>query len=355
LSTAATGLLPEEMVTRYLALPPIDSRVHNEALRITNAAPTPYAKAKALQDYFHRGFRYDLNAKPGHDSNALQAFLFRTKTGYCEQFAGAYAVLARLAGLPTRVAVGFTPGELQADGIYHVRDEHAHAWPEVYLQGFGWVAFEPTPGRGAPNNSSYTGLPEAQDERGNAAAQATTTTAAPAAANPETTTTIFDPNANAGAGSNTSKDKGLPAVVVGFLWLVGLAGLWCVAVPLAHVWRRRQRWQEGGGTPAAGVLAAWADVEETLDRAGVRRQPQETMLEYSRRAAPSAGLVAESRVALQTVAEGAAFAAYSEGGLVADDVTEAVAEARVVRTAVLDQLTWWNRTRWWIDPRALRR
>jgi transglutaminase-like putative cysteine protease len=355
LSTAGTGPVPEDIAARYLTLPTLDARVRNEALRITAAATTPYAKAKALQDYFHRGFRYDLNAKQGHDSRALENFLFRTKAGYCEQFAGSYAVLARLAGLPTRVTVGFTPGELQSDGLYHVRDEHAHAWPEVYLQGFGWVAFEPTPGRGAPNNTVYTGLPEAQDESGNQAALATTTTVAPVAGGDQTTTTLVEPNPNAGAGANKTADKGLPAVVVFFLWLLGLAAVWCVALPVAHVWRRRRRWLAGGGTPAAGVLAAWGDVEETLDRAGVRRRPQETMLEYSVRAAPSAGLIAETKVALQQVADGAAFAAYAEAGVDDTDVADAVHDAKVVRIAVLDQLTWWNRTRWWIDPRALRR
>ncbi|MEA3077079.1 MAG: hypothetical protein QOF60_1987 [Actinomycetota bacterium] len=355
LSTAGTGPVPEDLATRYLALPPLDNRVRNEALRITAPATTPYAKAIALQDYFHHGFRYDLNAKQGHDSRALENFLFRTKAGYCEQFAGSYAVLARLAGLPTRVTVGFTPGELQADGVYHVRDEHAHAWPEVYLQGFGWVAFEPTPGRGAPNNSNYTGLPEAQDESGNQAALAATTTIAPAPGSADTSTTLPDINGNAGAANGAGKDKHLPAVVVAFLWLLAAAGAWCVAVPLAHVWRRRRRWLAGGGTPAGGVLAAWGDVEETLDRAGVRRRPQETLREYTVRAAPSAGLIAETKVALQQVADGAAFAAYAESGVDAADVADAVQDARVVRTAVLDQLTWWNRTRWWIDPRALRR
>ena len=72
--------------------------------------------------------------------------------------------MARSLGLPARVAVGFTVGEADPDDpdLYVVRGRHAHAWPEVYLSGVGWVAFEPTPGRGAPGAQNYTGLAENQ-------------------------------------------------------------------------------------------------------------------------------------------------------------------------------------------------
>src|SRR5207247_4388853 len=123
------------------------SSVAGLANRVTASATTPYTKAKALQDYLRNNFRYDLNVPAGHGDDALQRFLFVTKRGYCEQFAGAYAAMARAVNLPSRVAVGFTTGDLTPDGSYSVRGYHGHAWPEVFLTGYGWVAFEPTPGR----------------------------------------------------------------------------------------------------------------------------------------------------------------------------------------------------------------
>jgi transglutaminase-like putative cysteine protease len=70
--------------------------------------------------------------------------------GYCEQFAAAFAVMARTLGIPSRVAVGFTPGGMQPNGWHLVAGVDSHAWPEIWFDGIGWIAFEPTPGRTPP-------------------------------------------------------------------------------------------------------------------------------------------------------------------------------------------------------------
>src|SRR5262249_51091395 len=137
------------------AAPPADLRVLAE--RITANAPTEYDSAIALQNWFRDNFTYDLNVQRGHGVGAIEAFLQQRK-GYCEQFAGTFAAFARVLGIPARVAVGFTPGKVMGDGLYHVQGKHAHAWPEVYFSGIGWVPFEPTPTRGAPGAEAYTGV-----------------------------------------------------------------------------------------------------------------------------------------------------------------------------------------------------
>src|SRR5439155_8920763 len=122
-------------------------------------------------DYFRKNFTYSLDVPQGQSSSAIDEFL-ESKSGYCEQFAGTFAAMARAVGLPARVAVGFTPGDADPDtpGLYHVRGEHAHAWPEVFIAGQGWVLFEPTPTRGAPNAEQYTGVPEQQSTGGGVSA-----------------------------------------------------------------------------------------------------------------------------------------------------------------------------------------
>jgi transglutaminase-like putative cysteine protease len=113
-------------------------------------------QARLLQEFFQAKFEYSTDTR-WTGANPLENFLFDDRIGYCEQFASAFAAMARAVGLPTRVAVGFTPGKSQADGSYLITGENAHTWPEVLIANAGWVAFEPTPGRGlSPAPSSST-------------------------------------------------------------------------------------------------------------------------------------------------------------------------------------------------------
>src|SRR3954469_25456629 len=100
---------------------------------------------RRVDDYLNSGrFRYTTDVKdPGPDP--LLEFLFETRAGYCQHFAGAAALLLRLAGIPTRVVTGFATGKRTGTDSYVVRDEDAHAWIEVYFPVFGWVPFNPTP------------------------------------------------------------------------------------------------------------------------------------------------------------------------------------------------------------------
>ena len=94
-------------------------------------------------------FRYTTNPPPA-DPYPLVDFLLRGQAGHCQQFAGAAALLLRLAGVPVRVVVRFATGGRQHDGRFQVRDVDAHAWIEVYFQDYGWVAFTPPPGPHSP-------------------------------------------------------------------------------------------------------------------------------------------------------------------------------------------------------------
>ncbi|MDQ3108024.1 MAG: DUF3488 and transglutaminase-like domain-containing protein [Actinomycetota bacterium] len=345
---------PQEIIDQYLDLPPISPRVRNEALRIVANAATPYQRALALQNHFKTRYRYDINAGAGHDERTLETFLFQSKSGYCEQFAGTYAVLARLIGLPARVAVGFTPGVFdEEEGVYRVSGGHGHAWAEVYLQGYGWVQFDPTPGRGDPQASAYTGLPAAQDDTigQTGTAEAPTTTAVPQ--DPEVTPTT-DPVFDAGdqALSTTDEERpGLPSIVRLLLAVLGAIALWAIVVPALHLRQRRQRRHRPG--TAAQVMADWSDTAEVLAAAGVTRRSSETMSEYAARAAASAGLQPDPSQALRRLAGDASTAAYGDGEVPDAVVARSAASAATVRTAVFDQVSFTDRMVWWLDPRPL--
>ena len=114
---------------------------------------SPTAIVAAAETYFRDGgFHYSLQPGALPAQNALDYFLFQSKTGFCEHFAAAFGTLMRIAKIPSRVVVGYQGGELnELDGFYKVRQSDAHAWCEVWLEGRGWVRVDPTsfvaPGR----------------------------------------------------------------------------------------------------------------------------------------------------------------------------------------------------------------
>lgn len=149
---------------RYLALPDgIDDSVADLATEQTRGLTTDFERALALEAFF-RGegnFRYSTDIDPGHRAEDLADWLLDPaspayRTGYCEQFSTSMAVMARALDIPSRVVLGFTPGQLLDDGRVVVRDRNAHAWVELWLPTQGWVRFDPTP-RGDGVNPSTTG------------------------------------------------------------------------------------------------------------------------------------------------------------------------------------------------------
>jgi transglutaminase-like putative cysteine protease len=146
-SDRATGLSPAQRAAA-VALPTLPPAIPSLAATITAGAGNPVTQAVLLENWFRSGaFHYSLSPTTLPTGTAgLVDFLTIGRTGTCEQFAGAFAVLARSLGLPTRVMVGFTTGRSSPTGTTTVRGSDAHAWPQVYLgAAAGWVSFEPTP------------------------------------------------------------------------------------------------------------------------------------------------------------------------------------------------------------------
>lgn len=140
---------PAWVLERYLKLPDsLPDRVLALARDLTATAPTPYDRAREIESYL-RAYSYtlDLPAPPiGRD--VVDYFLFDLKRGYCDYFATSMVVLARAAGLPARVAVGYATGTYDPRAArYTVVGTDAHSWPQVYFPGYGWIDFEPTSAR----------------------------------------------------------------------------------------------------------------------------------------------------------------------------------------------------------------
>ena len=122
------------------------------ARQLAGSSQSPYEVVTALEVWLRTagGFRYDEQPPaPRPGVPPLADFVTRTKAGYCQHFAGAMALMLRFLGIPARVAEGFTSGTFDSkSGVWTVTDHDAHAWVEVWFQGYGWLPFDPTPGRG---------------------------------------------------------------------------------------------------------------------------------------------------------------------------------------------------------------
>jgi hypothetical protein len=263
----------------------------------------------------------------------LVSFLTQTRSGSCEQFAGAFVVLARSLGLPSRVVVGFTAGRYSGPGEVTVRGADAHAWPQVYLgPRAGWVSFEPTP-------QQPRGEVAAEGVVGPSGVSTTTPTTAVSSPTPAPTptapltvpTTVPIPS-----GSNTFSPTATPGSGLGPVWstLIGAAVVLVFVVVLLLI-RQRRRWSPAGRTPEQLALLSQAEVDRALRRAGVERplwKPMELFFEdlhmpgtdrrdeelaaTSPAKSPTASLIEDS-VAVARAADAALFdplATTEEGG-----------------------------------------
>ena len=165
----------EAIVAQYTRLPGhLEQKVYEDVDAMTAASAAPYDKAMAVMRYLQKYFRYTLSPKnTPENADFVTYFLHVGKEGYCTYYAAAMTVLCRMAGLPSRYVEGFL-AQPASDGIAYVTGKDAHAWTEVYFEGFGWVPFDPTPMQqgeresppenGSPTEEEPTPSPPPEDD-----------------------------------------------------------------------------------------------------------------------------------------------------------------------------------------------
>lgn len=271
-TVSSGGQVSSDLLELPDGIPP---EITNIAFQVTRNEPTRFEKAQALQEWFRAdgGFTYDLDAAEGNGTDDLLRFLTEGeggKTGYCEQFAAAMAVLARSLGIPARVAVGFLEPQNIGPGTWEYSAWDLHSWPELFFPGSGWVRFEPTPPGRASGVPGYTtarvdatdatggpGVPRQSDElpaRGESTGPSPSETDAA--------------GSDGGAGSSF---PWLPVLATaGGLLVTGLLLLLPRTLRQGRARRRR----------GAGPEAAWAELRDTAVDLGVPwppdRSPRET-------------------------------------------------------------------------------
>ena len=346
---------PRESLETYLALPSDTQDLLTPITAdVVAGEPTSYDKALAIQNWFREDFEYSLDTAAGNGTDALQSFLLDDRSGYCEQFSTSMALMARAVGIPSRVQVGFTPGERLDDGTWEVTTHDAHAWPELWFEGVGWVRFEPTPGGGdggatpgyAPPPASSIGGGGTNpngDPRGNAN-------------NPPLRRTGPD------APQNVPDDKQLPKaaggsrgadpLAAGELPVTEQAGRWTpyllllillalvvgLTPAVAKRVERRRRWAGVEDEPAA-IHAAWADVLSAATDVDLAPKPTETTRDLAIRLRKQGGLSKATAARLSDLAqalEQARYANRTSPDRVAENPQEVSARTDAWRTVAND-------------------
>lgn len=299
--------VPSSIARNYLHFQsPLTPQLTKIANRITRGKTTPFAKAVALEQWFLSSrFSYSLQSRLPNTVRGLLTFLTSDRQGYCQQFAFAMAVLARLLGIPSRIAVGYTAGEERSDGTWVVTTADAHAWPELYFGGVGWLRFEPTPGgangQGTAVEPSYVTTAFAGPGR----------TKNPAGGSRNVSSSASPRGGNGigprlrvptpGGGQLTASGRhGGSAAPFGAIILAVL--VLAAATPGAvRVTTRRKRWRSATGD-AALARAAWHELCADLDDYGLPCRASESPRALARRVSAASGIDDEARQAIGRIA-----------------------------------------------------
>jgi transglutaminase-like putative cysteine protease len=307
-----------------------------------------FDQIEAIKSYL-RTFTYSTSVKAGHSANDILHFLTVAKAGYCEQFAGTMAVLLRALHIPARVAVGFTGGKLTG-GVWHVDSGDAHAWVEVPFPTYGWLAFDPTPGRNNALATYDTMPPPAGGTGGNQTQQPQSCVDQIGIRGPESLSVsncglppqtgnggptpappgrgkglqVGPRSLGEGGGQGVRRRFPIAAGVIGLLLLI------VFAIPVAKVARRRFA-RRRGSDPRALVLVAYRTMARQAADVGLGREPAETLWEYRTRLKER---VASLDGDLDRLTRLAGHAAYADAQLTDEDAALAGASSQEVSRAI---------------------
>jgi transglutaminase-like putative cysteine protease len=334
---------------------PKDAVVDAKVAELIEGKTTDYDKVRALYDYFSKdnGFGYSLSTESSETGSDIAAFL-QNKVGYCQQYAAALAWMVRRAGVPARVAFGFTRGT-QDGGSWIITNRNAHAWTEVYLQGFGWIPFDATPAGNVVGSARSNWAPNI-DETAPAASASAGASVAPGA-NPSggaNDPDRPDRRADGPAGSGGFSDSA-PASSTTGLWIAALTAL-LIALLLVPALRRvmLRRHRNAATAPkvptmtvASGVTsdmnivvtvetnraredahAAWEELLDTMVDYRIPVDPTETPRVTAQRLIKDAALDTEPATAVTLLGTAEERARYARQPMQGGELTVALGRVR---------------------------
>jgi transglutaminase-like putative cysteine protease len=325
------------------------------ARQITSGAKTPYQMATKLQDYFLDSgmFSYQLSVNLPNGIRGLTEFLYDTHAGYCQQFAFAMAGLARLVGIPSRIAVGYTAGTSEGKGkrTWKVTTADAHAWPELYFNGMGWLRFEPTPG-GAAGQGTAT-VPQYAGGAPPALGKEPTTVRT----NPATGKLGKGASANlfhlhhpdVGGGGPAARFGSGPSIIPWVLLILAIVAALALIAPLTARWLIRGRRLRAAGD-AALAHAAWRELRDDLADYGLACRPSESPRAAAVRIGAALQLDQAAADALRRIVTAEERARYATAPLPSQTLRS---DSAAVRRALAQEADWSVRWRARLLPASM--
>ncbi|WP_067510339.1 DUF3488 and transglutaminase-like domain-containing protein [Actinoplanes sp. TFC3] len=340
-------------VTQFTSVPR-DRNVEQLVTKLTQDKDTPYDKMMALYRYFSKenGFQYSVTTTSTDSSASAVAAFLENKRGYCQQYAGALAWMARTAGLPARVAFGFTRGNTRDGNAYVLTNRNAHAWTEVYFDGYGWIPFDATPAADVVGSSRSAWAPD--NDRAEEPTASSSATAAPGAASSTDPSAAARPDRDVNSGlsdsATTTADSGSSSTALLIAAFVALFLALLLVPALRRVLVRKRRHSASmpvtatrpaspPGSPEVTVTtestqaredahAAWDELVDTMLDYRVPIDPTETPRHTALRLIREADLTAGSATSATLLGHAEERARYARQPLRGDGLPEALTQVR---------------------------
>jgi transglutaminase-like putative cysteine protease len=333
---------PSSALNGYLYVPAAyrTKKLANLLYRIIGTRTTPFGKGVAIQHWFTAPgrFKYTLKVGTTQSSSALIDFLTKTKKGYCQQFAFAMAVLARLAGIPSRVVVGYTQGIFIGNDTWQVKTSDAHAWPELFFPGAGWLRFEPTPpdSTGLPGQATaippqysipLNDLASTLNPQTGQRVQTNLNPISTPASKSQAGLSKLKKTAPGGAGGTGANRHSTPPILP---VVIALLAVMLIAPATTRALARRWRWWRARDDVARAHVA-WHELRNDLTDHRISYRASESPRALTRRIATSLRLGGAERDALERIALAEERASYA---ISPADSARLQADEALVRRAV---------------------